>query len=158
MLRSVFAYIPSYGTFVFGVKICTFVSSIIFIYEHLARKQNIRYRPSTFFNFIAVYSIKFWNKLGKLFAIMSSFLTAIDIDELYKTYNDIVVPIVYTISSPMYFIYGYIEKCNSYVRREWLVPLGSAFILLCAIYVCYRYAPINMISYSGLRQLIKMNN
>ena len=145
--------IPSFATF---IKFCTSTTVATLAIEHIARKYDIQNRPSKFLNIIAMCSINSWRNIGKLFALASSFFAQIDLDDLCKTITDVATPLVTTISSPIYFIYGYIEKCNSYVRKEWFVPIGSFYILWFAIYLTDRYLGLNMVS--KLRQLLKFNN
>ena len=64
------------------------------------------------------------------------------------------MPIVKTIYSPVYFIYGYIQKC---LLREYPEPLGSRFILDIVIYLANEFASANIITYWQLHQFLEMN-
>ena len=105
----------------------------LFVWEHIGRLKNWSIRPSVPLQFTSDQLSNLFNWSGKQFAILSSFLTFINLDETKKTLYDLVKPILGIIVSPYYFIKGYIDKAITYDFKTWQIYLGSACIFFFVI-------------------------
>lgn len=114
-------------------------SAAVICWEHAARINSWKYRPSAGLTAVADNAIIFWKLVGKSIAKISSFYNFLRIYELMTTIYDLVTPILKTIFSPIWMLKGYIDQSGAYDHR-WLVGLGTVTILvLIGGGVWYRY-------------------
>lgn len=109
-----------------------------FVWEHIARKQNLNVKPSVGLNLIYKKSKSMFTNLGKLFAKISSFYTIIDLKDLGKTLEDVGKPILKTIVSPYHFVRGYVDQANEY-SYPFLVTVGTLTLLPLSYYLLGKY-------------------
>lgn len=107
----------------------------ILTWEHVARTNGSALKPSVFFNFLATHLNTFFQRAGEYFAILSSYLTYIDLKDLKQTLVDVFKPLFDICVSPFYFIYGYMVMARSYVSDTYLIYFGSVLGFCVVIYV-----------------------
>lgn len=96
-------------------------------------------RPSIALTYGATQSKKFFEYCGKQFAWLSSYLTQLDLKDFGKTIYDVGKPTFdLFIASPFYFIKGYADKASSYVKKEWMIYVGSILGILMLIFGWYK--------------------
>lgn len=144
-----------FGDILTGVKIASGLSLGIFVFEHIGRKYNVKYRPSVMLNYVADKSKQTWELLGNAFAYASSFLTLINIGELQQTFMDIYNPTVEILLSPVWFVDGYIKRASQYVNKKSLVLAGSGLLVLLLNYLIIKYCGGYMASYETFLEKIK---
>ncbi|AYV85065.1 MAG: putative ORFan [Satyrvirus sp.] len=120
----------SYAFFakIFG---CCMLATLI--WEHFGRRYNSRIRPSVMLTFLSEKFQKFFRIVGEYAAWISSYLTQIDLKDLFRTIGDIVNPAFGLIVSPLYFIYGYVMTAKTYLNKTWLIYAGS--VILVAVFM-----------------------
>jgi hypothetical protein len=104
-----------------------------FVLEHIGRLNDWPIKPSVPLGYANDCLKTFFSFIGKQAAIVSSFLTLIDISELKKTFYDITAPFFGIITSPTYSIKSYIETALTYQLNSWQIYLGS--FCICAVIV-----------------------
>lgn len=115
---------------------CAIVALIIV--EHIAHTQQSNVKPSVALNCVATQFQRFFQWIGEVVALFSSFLTIINLRDLGVSIDAICTPILCIIFSPFYTIYGYLTMANSY-SNNWLVYIGSGLLVIAVIYGWYRF-------------------
>jgi hypothetical protein len=82
------------------------ITALAFVYEHTARLHSW-WRFSIALQWIADWSYEGFLKLGRLVAHLSAFLNFIDMEEVVKTLQSLLLPLWELIISPYGFFYGY---------------------------------------------------
>jgi hypothetical protein len=125
-----------------AIVIICFVLGLI-SWEHIVRtvatspfRKSIR--PSIIFNYVVEIAQHFFEELGKMWAIVCSFLTLIDLQEIKITLADIFVPLINSVFSPFYFFAGFNEKAMSYMEDSGLIYLGSFLLSLLLLWSVYK--------------------
>jgi len=119
-------------------KCLLIVCFTILIYEHIGRRYDIIVRPSVGLEYVANKSIDFFKKIGILFAWVSSYLTEIDLYDMYQTLYDIVTPLIKLLFAPFYFCYGYLLEVATYENKWWMIYVGSGIIIAMLIFISYK--------------------
>jgi hypothetical protein len=79
---------------------------IAFVFEHTARLHGW-WRFSIALQWIADWSYELFLKLGRLVSHLSAFLNYIDMEEVIKTVQSLLLPLWEIFISPGAFLYGY---------------------------------------------------
>lgn len=124
-------------------------------WEHIARKNNSNVKPSVGINYIFEKSRSIFTKLGESLAVISSFYTYINCDEISKTAIDLGEPLINTIVSPIYIVRGYIGKTKEY-SYPFLTGCGTLTLVL-LIYYLYGKYDIELIRNTLLNYAKKFN-
>jgi len=129
-------------------KIFFVVILCLFVWEHIARKGELDYRPSVALHTISENAQNFFEKVGVYFAWFGSYLTLIDLKDFAVTIYAIGEPIFGLIISPAYVIYGFVMEAASYANKQWLVYTGSCLLVILSMFTYYkvsvRYPKINL--------------
>lgn len=125
-----------------AIIIISFVLGLI-SWEHIVRTVatspfHKSIRPSVIFNHVVEIAQQFFEELGKMWAIVCSFLTLIDLREIKITLMDIFVPLINSVLSPFYFFAGFNEKAMSFIGDSGLVYWGSVLLSLLLLWFTYR--------------------
>jgi hypothetical protein len=110
----------------------------ILVWEHVGRGHEMNFRPSIGLKIVAGWAQDFFTRFGKFFAWVSSFLTNIDLQEVWKTIYDIGRPIFDICTSVFYFAKGYVEYATEFVNKTWLVYVGSIVVGLFFVFGWYK--------------------
>lgn len=104
----------------------------IFCWEHLSRKNDWSVKPSFFINELAEFCQTQFENIGYYFAKISSFVhvvyTYIDIEDLKRTFLDLINPTMELLNSPFYSVKGYFETINFY-DYPYLILFGSIILM-----------------------------
>jgi hypothetical protein len=106
--------------------------------EYALRELGFQQRPSYHLSIIANWSIRFWRFLGETFAWLSSYLDWFDMTKLLQTIRDLFLPVWNIMTSPIWFLWGYINTADLY-NHPYLVVLGSVILITlisATIYYC----------------------
>jgi len=124
------------------------VGLVIFGWEHVARINGCRFKPSVGLAKCQYYAECGWTEMGKLVACISSFYNLINIGELGETAKDLVNPTIGLTTSFMEFFTGYSEFIKqNYGKNRFMTIMGTATIvvLLSGIYYKNRHQISNII-------------
>jgi hypothetical protein len=113
------------------------VAIVCLVWEHIGRKRQTKIRPSVGLTIVAQKSQNAFQYLGEKSALISSYLTQIDLKDIGVTLCDISKPTFDLITSPFYIIYGYVKIANSYANKTWLVYIGSGLLVVLLPTGCY---------------------
>lgn len=112
------------------------IGTSIFIVELIARKKNIKWRPSYCIAVSAKNMRRFFSAVGEKIAWISSYLKLvkkifnwINLHELADTAIAIGKPTFELITSPMYTFSGYIKAAMRYGETSWMVYMGSLMMI-----------------------------
>lgn len=94
---------------IFCILLC-----ILFLWEHIARLNNIKVRPSVGIDRLTTKSKIVFTEIGRMIAKISSFFTYIDITDLLDTLSILAYSLLELISSPLGIVKGYILVAFSY--------------------------------------------
>ncbi|XWV26246.1 hypothetical protein QJ857_gp0829 [Tupanvirus soda lake] len=121
------------------VKVVGNVALATLVWEHIGRKRETDFRPSVGLTLASDKSKNFFNWVGRGLALTSSYLTQLDLKDIAITVRDVGKPSVDLVVSPFHTLYGYVNKAQSYHKKEWMVYFGSglAVLFMCAGY--YRF-------------------
>lgn len=100
----------------------------IFAWELVARKRSSNKKPSVALNWLATLSRSFFTGLGERVAWLSSYLTIVDLHDVWATLSDLAEPAAHLVASPFSFFCGYWKMAQEY-KYPLLVCLGSALAL-----------------------------
>ena len=128
-------------------KLVTYTATgcvISFIWEHVARLNDITFKPSWFLGYIATFSNDFFNGLGKVLGMMSSYFWFLRLGELKKTICDLFSPIWDTITSPFSIGSGWLNYVKTFLGENfstdsWQFYLGLAGLLIIVGGLCWRF-------------------
>ncbi len=109
----------------------------VFFGEHFGRLYDFTYRPSFYLWLIANKAQYFWELGGRVFAIVSSFIHRLEIEEMLLTIRLIGEPIFRIVSSPIYFLKAYSAEMETY-KFPILIGVGSIVLFILGKYVHYR--------------------
>jgi hypothetical protein len=111
----------------------------LFIWEYVARLNNVEYKPSVGFSFVAdICKIKFY-QLGEILAWISSFYTLLHFRDLLLAFNDLMRPIIeICVFLPYYTVKGYLTTAETYTYPV-LIAWGSGTLLFVTVCICYYY-------------------
>lgn len=116
----------------------TFV--VAFITEYALKRAGVQTKPSTVLTIVADWSWRVFEGIGRWVAKISSFLTYIDLDDVWATFRDLFTPIARICWSPMRGLYGYAtEACSAIYKNPWSIYVGSAILIAGAAFVTYKY-------------------
>ena len=116
----------------------TFV--VAFIAEYALKRAGIQTKPSTMLTVVADWSWWAFEGLGRWIAKISSFLTYIDLEDVWASFRDLVTPVVRICWSPVRTLYGYgAEACSAIYKNEYSIYVGSFIIFVGAALLTYRY-------------------
>lgn len=103
-----------------------------FLYEYAILEFELDnwYAPSDALNTLARRLQDGWEWLGRFWAKLSSFLTWIRLERLFKAMYNISDPIFQMVVSPFYFLKGYVETARLY-DHPWKIRIGSG--ILCGL-------------------------
>lgn len=120
---------------------CSIAVGLI-VLEHGARVSHLEWRPSVGLTYLGDQAIVVFTNIGKLLANISSFYTWINLDELWRTIQDLFVPLVRLCSSPLYTIKGYLSVMVQY-KYPILIGLGSCTLVGLVLFVVGKWFGIN---------------
>jgi hypothetical protein len=109
----------------------------IFTWELVALKQLSQFKPSVGITFLANQSYRTFSQLGRGFAWLSSYLTIVELHDLYRAAEDLLRPIGDLLASPLAFINGYLEIAMGY-KYPIIIGLGSSILLAVGVYAVPR--------------------
>jgi hypothetical protein len=98
------------------------------IWELIARKKSSRKKPSVAIAWFATQSKHLWSQIGRGFGWLSSYLTIVDLHDVWGTVEDLVRPSWNLLVSPFAFFSGYWETAQKY-KYPILVCLGSLLLV-----------------------------
>lgn len=107
---------------------------VIFIWEHVARKNSVSFRPSSIINYIADQFVAVFYWIGNKFAWLSSFYDWIEFGELIHTAQVLWRAVWLLVTTPLELIKGYYDylKTLSYPA---LGVLGTVTLLVLPLVV-----------------------
>jgi hypothetical protein len=105
-----------------------------FIWELIARKKSSQKKPSVAIAWCATQSKYGWSRLGRGFGWLSSYLTIVDLHDVWGTVEDLVRPTWNLIVSPFAFFSGYWQTAQKY-KYPILVCLGSLLLVGSSVYL-----------------------
>lgn len=120
----------------FCLKISSAVAGAIFIWEHVARTKNSNVKPSVGINALANALRTGFYAFGKGLSKISSFLTFIELRDLYKTAEDLFKPTIELVASPLESVKGYWETAKTY-KYPIVVAFGTVSIAVATMYLWY---------------------
>lgn len=112
----------------------------VFLWEHVGRINNVDIRPSVALNWLSEKSEDFFRFLGFLWAKLSSFLSWLDFEEMFRTLQDLIKPLISIYTSPLMMIKGYTTTLREYDNWYMLI-IGSLMIIAISAYIAYTYVP-----------------
>lgn len=110
----------------------------VFLWEHIARTKESQFKPSVVINWTADTLKNIFYNIGVGFSKLSSFLTYIKLDDLYKTAHDLLKPTFELIGSPLQTIKGYWDTALTY-SYPITVTLGSLTLFATLMYLWYLF-------------------
>ena len=129
-----------------------FITTVI--WEHIGKRYIWTVRPSVALIKVVAQSQKFWEWIGVWFGIISSYLTYIELGDLWRSVYDIVNPMIELIASPAWFFKGYLSIMIEFTY-PYLIPLGSCLLVLTSMYICYHFNLFQRFSSTRLVQSTK---
>jgi hypothetical protein len=104
--------------------------SFVFLWQHIFRVNDIKYKPSYFITKLAIVLETLWNQIGTYFALLSSFYHYVYFyaQELLISLMEITTSVLRFIAAPCYLIYGFLEAATVYVKPH-LVWMGGLFFI-----------------------------
>lgn len=118
---------------------------ITFLWEHLARMYSYWLKPSFFLNYISDVAERFFTFIGFIWAKLSSFLSWLDFEELFKSLQDLCIPLIALFLSPLRIVYGYITVSQQY-ENPFLIVIGSVIIISVVAYSINKYLPTHILN------------
>lgn len=111
------------------IKFVLLTGLLMFMWEHVARQNNIETKPSIFLERLAEVAKDTFTFVGKLWAMISSFYTWIDLTEVYQTLDDLTKPLLKLGVSPFFMIRGYFDVMYKY-KNPIMIGCGSLTLFL----------------------------
>lgn len=127
------------------ITICTVSAASMFLWEHIGRQYNVSYRPSIMLNCAKDLSRNVWRSVGFAFAkfsryslspfkfaykILNKFVTIMHLEEVPRTFIDILMPLYKLGVSPFYMFKGYHDYIKANIRRQHYIIAGTLFIAI----------------------------
>ena len=109
----------------------------VFLGEHLGRLYDITYRPSFYLWWTANKAQYFWEVGGRIFAIASSFVHELKLEEIFLSIRSLAEPSIRIVFSPFHFFKGYSKVMEAY-KFPILITVGSVILVALALYACRR--------------------
>lgn len=119
----------------------------LFGWEHSCRLHKIQYRPTVALDALTKKSRQLFTFIGASLANLSSFLTWIDLTEVYGTLYGLFWSGSDLALSFLYVLKGYFDQACRYVKRSYLVYLGSLILILIMAYVYVSMGFVNPLTY-----------
>ncbi|AYV77102.1 MAG: hypothetical protein Barrevirus12_11 [Barrevirus sp.] len=104
------------------------VAFLIFCWQHIARKNGYKYKPSYILDTLTSYLIRLWTFLGKICVYLSSFYTWIDPNDIWATLKELFASVYHFLFSWTSFFQSYITNMKFY-DHSYLISFGSATIV-----------------------------
>lgn len=117
-------------------KMCLLGFGLLFVWEHIARTKGSTFKPSVAISWLSETLGNAFYNIGVGISKLSSFLTYIKLEDLYKTAHDLFKPIFELAWSPFQIIKGYCETALTY-KYPIIITIGS--LLLCSGLICMWY-------------------
>jgi len=108
---------------------------IAFFWEHVARLNNIDYKPSWVFNHIAIFCNNLFERLGKVLGMTSSYFWFLKLGELKKTICDLFSPLWSTLTSPFSIGIGWINYVQTFLGENFATDSWQFYLRLVGIFV-----------------------
>ncbi len=118
------------------VRIPILITIVTIFWEHVASINKFSFKPSVIIGFIADKAIVMWEFIGRIFGHLSSFITYLKFEELYKSVHTLGKEIWRLLASPLYGIREYFNVAYEY-RWPVLIGIGSLLILGAVAYGLY---------------------
>jgi hypothetical protein len=128
----------------------------IFTWELVALKHPSQFKPSVGITFLANQSYRAFSWLGRSFAWLSSYLTIVELQDLYRAAEDLLRPICNLFASPLAFVKGYLEFATTY-KYPIIIGLGSSILLAVSVYAVSVYAVPHIRSWWRRRRGVHVN-
>lgn len=106
----------------------------VFLGEHFGRLYDFTYRPTFYLWLIANKAQDYWEIVGRVFAIVSSFIHRLELEEMFLTIRIIGEPLFRIISSPIYFLKAYSKEMETY-KFPILIGVGSIILVIFGNYM-----------------------
>lgn len=110
----------------------------IITWELVALRHASHMKPSVGVTMVANQAHRVFSHLGRGFAWMSSYLTIVDLQDLYRAVDDLTRPTLNLLTSPLAFVEGYWEIAKQY-KYPLVIALGSSILLIVGVYVVPRF-------------------
>ena len=91
-------------------------------------------KPSVLLEWAAALAVSFWNQIGRLVGIISSYLYYIKFGIIKDAVVELCTPLVKLLTSPLEAINGYVKYAMSFAADTELIYLGS--VLLVMVLIC----------------------
>jgi hypothetical protein len=126
--------------------------SFVFLWQHIFRVNDIKYKPSYFITKLAIVCETLWNQIGTYLALLSSFYHYVYFyaKELLISLMEITTSVLRFIAAPCYLIYGFLEAAASYVKPH-LVWVGGVIVIGSGLgLVLYNFPELDVFLYCFL--------
>jgi hypothetical protein len=104
-----------------------------FIWEHAANINQWQRKPSVYLTTGVEHSRRFFTRVGKVIARVSSFYTYLHLAELGQSFLGLAVPTGRLILSPFWTFVGYVQSLKLYEQAKsgngWVVLFGTSTLL-----------------------------
>ena len=128
-------------------KLVTYTAAgcaVSFVWEHVARLNDISYKPSWLLNHFATLFNNIFNGIGKGLGMMSSYFWFLKLGELKKTICDLFIPIWRTVTSPFSIGTGWLNYVKTFLGENfstdsWQFYLGLAGLLVVVTGLFWRF-------------------
>lgn len=118
-------------------KYLTLTIPLSFLWEYVAKKNELVVKLSVALSYIARFAIDSWFATGRLAAKISSFYTYINFGELMETFHDLFKPMIDICTSPFHFVRGYISVAQIY-NHPYLIGFGSVTMISFVAWLIYK--------------------
>lgn len=114
---------------------------IAILWQYIGKKYGTTVLPSVFLTSLSTRLQNVWSWVGKAFAYVSSYLTYINLTELWQAVHEVFNPLFGIFSSPAQFVIGYCKYINEHVAKNmtYLIPIGSVMLVLLVLYFSNKY-------------------
>lgn len=127
-METVLDWVGYYGL---GAIACAFT---MFVWEYVCLRKNTVYKPSVIMSFGVRWCRKGFEWIGWCLALVSSFYTLVDFEDLLLTARNLVRPIWQLACSPVWVAIGYVQRAELY-KYPYLVSFGSITLIGLVIYL-----------------------
>lgn len=110
----------------------------LFVIEYICTIKKYQYKPSYYMSIVSTFAQKCFSYIGRQFAWLSSFYTLIQFGTFVEVLHNMVKPIYELAISPCYMVYEYVKQMDLY-KHKYLIPCGSATIIVITFYIMYNY-------------------
>ncbi len=109
-----------------------------YIWEYMANRFQSKTKPSTTLTSIAKTTHSAFEWIGSIIALINSYLTYVNIADLFGSFRDLCEPICGIFIAPFSMVQGFIDKAKSYGHKEYLIYGGTTASVV-GLSVAYRY-------------------